>query len=223
MPKTSLKDLVKYPYTMNEHDLVYLPKSLSLISSLPCFDTQRQVLRHLYNHMFAKSDNKGTKDDIKIPKRWLETMENVIIRQQNGKDTDFDELWQKEYSDRKQLYLKPVFNEDCYVLKEAQLKEFYISVMFSLMEVESDPFEKILVNSLKPDQEEQFARYRTPAVKGIDLPQVDYRYLFQRFSPENIMLIIKCLLLEKQMIFFSKSPGDIPIISEILISLFRPL
>jgi len=221
MPKTSLQDLIKYPYTMNDYSLVYLPKSISLISPIACFETQRQILNYLYISMFAKRQENVCTREIRIPKFILDKFQTSVTMHQG--DHDFDEFWYNQCLSL-QSSQKNLATKDYYSIKESQLKEFYISVMFSLMEVESFSIEKVLLDVYQENSEEkEFARYRITNSKGNDLPSTDYRYLFQKISVENILQLFKCLIMERQIIIFSTTPGNIPYIGEALLGLLGPL
>ena len=223
MPKTPLQDLAKYPYSMNDHNLIYLPKSVSLISTSPCFDTQRQVLQFMYKSLFARKQENQCTREMKIPKKWIKVLEELDTRQESGEKLNIDSIWANEFPNRQQLYNKLGTSEDCFVIKESQLKEFYISVLFSLMKMDRTPSERLLMNLFDQGGEEELARYRVPLTDAIDSPHSDYRHLFQKLSPENIVTIMKCMLLEKKIIFFSATPGDIPYITEALLGLLSPM
>jgi len=222
MPKTSLQDLIKYPYTMNDYSLVYLPKSISLISPIPCFETQRQILKYLYISMFAKRQENLCTREIRIPKLFMDKFQTLATMHQG--EHDFDEFWYNQCVSL-QSSQKTNTSKDYYSIKESQLKEFYISVLFSLMEIDSFSMEKVLlqISSQDKSEETEFARYRVSNSKGNDLPPTDYRYLFQKISVENILQLFKCLIMERQIIIFSTSPGNIPEIGESLLGLLGPL
>ena len=220
MPKTSLQDLGKYPYTMNDHTLVYLPKSISLVSTTPCFETQRQVLKYFYKSMFAKRQEDQSTREIIISKKLIEEFE--ILIKKHG-ENDIDKIWDKIFP----TLPKSFSLQDSFVIKESQLKEFYISVLFSLMDPKIDNiddsknvFVKVFRETKNEDNE--FARYIIHSDR-INIPQVSYKYLFQKLSIGNIIQIFKCILIERQIIFFSSTPGDIPFIGEALLSFLGPL
>ena len=107
-------------------------------------------------------------------------------------------------------------------IKETNIKEFYISMIFSLLQIKEEDCE---ISFLKPfkDSHEELLRFRINSGIGISLTNFSYKPLFTRLTLDNIIKIIKYILLEKQLLFFSSFPAEIPIITESLLSLISPL
>ena len=224
MPKSSLQDLVaKYPYTMHDHDLIYLPKSITLVSTIPCFDAQKQILYYLFDSM-PKRDDTQPERNIRIPKKYVDQIENIIHKKkQDNSHVDIDDMWAQTFSYDRNLYLKSHKKGEEYHIKETQLREFYISGVFSLLDFSNGPVERVVLKLHNENPDEELVRYRINKAMGVDLPPIGYKPLFKKLSVKNVIKIFKSILLERQIIFFSSHPGEIPYITEAFISLLSPM
>jgi len=224
MPKTSLQELlVKYPYTMNDHDLIYIPKSITLVSTIPSFDAQKQILYYFYDSLLKK-DTTQPERSIRIPKKYIDQLETIISKKKQEKShVQIDDMWTQTFSYDRNLYLKGLKKNEEYIIKETQLREFYISAMFSLLDLSKGPVERVVLKLHNDHPDEEFIRYRVNKSMGIDLPTTGYKSLFKKLSAKNLVKVFKAILLEKQIIFFSSQPGEIPYITEAFINLLSPL
>jgi hypothetical protein len=192
-----------------EIDLIYVPKSICLISRLPVFDLQRQFLIHLYkSFIISKRDQK----------------EKIINLSMSTKQANRLSLYSSESGEKRGRFSynpdSPGTRSGQYV-KEQNLLEFYISMLFSLMPLEEEAKEKAFLKLESKDEE--FLRFRLNNSIGLNLMNFSFKSLFKRLSLDNILKIIKFILLERQLIFFSSEPGEIANITESLLYLIAPL
>lgn len=102
--------------------------------------------------------------------------------------------------------------------------EFYISLIFNEMKLSNRNQELVYYKPfLNNSKIENFANYKITTRSSISLPNFSYKGLFRYLSIENIFLILKYILLEKQIILFSSRPGNIASVTESLLSLILPL
>ena len=227
MPKIPIQNLIKNPLKLNEHhDLIFVPKSLSIISSLPVFEAQDQILKYLYHNIIKPKRAKAHERIIKIPARFIAQFQELYEKcQKNNQEYQIDELWQNVFHYDRNLVSKTtnlISQENEISIKNTQLCEFYISAVFSLMNMTTKSKETIL---LKPygDEDPELIRYRINQTMGINLTGYNFKILFKKLSLVNVMKIIKFILLERKIIIFSQNPGDIPNITETLLALISPM
>lgn len=208
---------------MNEHDLVYIPKSITLVSRIPSFDAQKQILYYFYDSLLKKDDSQSDRN-IRIPRKYLDQFETILNKKkQEQSDVQIDDMWAQIFSYDRNLYLKSHKKADDILIKETQLREFYVSAIFSLLDLVNGPLERVILKLHNNSKDEELIRYRINNAMGIDLPPTGYKTLFKKLSPRNFVKIFRAILLEKQIIFFSAYPGEIPHITEAFISLLSPM
>ena len=196
---------------------IFVPKSILVISETSCLDAQKQLLKFL-NKTFVPSRLKDACVDlekyIRIPTRYIKDVKSF-------EKSELDSILGSQDSP-KEGELGPV-------IRESQLAEFYISAFYSLVPQKKylgESKERIILN-LKdwtkgkiPDKE--LLRYRITKSVGIEIPTTSFKPLFKKLSAKNIVRILKSILLERQIIFFSSQPSEIPYITEALLSLIWP-
>lgn len=201
----------------DDADLIYVPKSIALISRIPVFDLQKNFLHYFYNHHIL-SKRRNSEKILRIPMYYFEEFDKIITKEglyQGEFDfkTKFDEITDSLQNKDEKFHL---------IIKETKLKEFYISMIFSLLHIKEEDCEISFLKLFK-DQNEELLRFRLSNGVGINLNNFSYKPLFTRLTLDNIIKIIKFILLEKQLLFFSSTPSEIPIITESLLSLISPL
>ena len=218
----SISSIIRNPLILNDDtDLIYVPKAISLISRIPVFDLQKTFLHYIYkNHIISRREREDKV--IYIPCRLFEQFDKIIST--SG-------LFQGEYEFKIKFQsirdsLSPELNEKksshCVKIKEHKLKEFYISMIFSLLQIKEEDCEISFLKLFK-DPHEELLRFRINNGIGINLTNFSYKPLFTRLTLDNIIKIIKFILLEKQILIFSSAPAEIAIITESLLSLISPL
>lgn len=195
-----------------------MPKSIALISRIPFFDLQKNFLHYIYHHHIIEKRQKNEKL-IQIPVFYFDQFDKII--KEEG-------LYQGEYDFKKQFNElvesnKNEKNNKYITIKETRIREFYISMIFSLLHIREDDCEISFLKLFKDNQNEELVRFRFNNGIGINLNNFSYKPLFTRLTLDNIIKIVKFILLEKQLLFFSSVPSEIPIITESLLSLISPL
>ena len=244
---------MKNPLTIDEnYALVYVPKSISLISYIPIFDTQKQILRYFYHDLISYKRNQNIDRVISIPGAYfskfsetlnLEGEERVDHKWEKNFESLKTDIAAKKQADSESLKSKgrsasDNVNTEDFCIKETHIVEFYMSAIFSLIEVKSEATEvsilklypeKVPQNTKKqsvknePQKYAEFLRYRINDSMGINLPTFSFKALFKKLSLINIVRIIKHMLIERQIIIFSSQPGDIASLTEALFLLISPL
>lgn len=195
-----------------------MPKSIALISRIPVFDLQKNFLHYIYHHHIIAKRQKIEKS-IQIPLYYLDQFDKII--QEEG-------LYQGEYDFKVKFNEivesnKNMKNTKFITINETKIREFYISMIFSLLHIREDDCEISFLKLFKDNQNEELVRFRFNSGIGINLNNFSYKPLFTRLTLDNIIKIVKFILLEKQLLFFSSVPSEIPIITECLLSLISPL
>lgn len=221
----SLSSIIRNPLVLNDDtDLIYVPKSISLISRIPVFDLQKTFLHYLYKNGILSKRQREEKI-IHIPCQLFEEFDKIISNYG---------LFQGEYEFKMKFQsildsLSPGTRSNTnkksanfIKVKESSLKEFYISMIFSLLQIKEEDCEISFLKLFK-DPHEEMLRFRINNGIGINLTNFSYKPLFTRLTLDNIIKIIKYILLEKQILIFSSVPSEIPIITESLLSLISPL
>lgn len=205
---------------MSDHDLIYVPKTITLMSDMPVFDLQKQILKYIYE-LIRRKERTNNEKSIRIPRKYITQLEEVI--RDHEENDKVDEEWHKAFSYDRSIYLKHYIKEEEFTIRESNLREFYISAIFSILDLSRGPAERIVLR-MTEDENEELLRYRVyNNVSATNLPTVSFKYLFRRLSAANIIKVFKAIIQEKQVIFFSKSPGEIPYITEAFLSLISPL
>jgi len=208
-------NLVKLPAHMFTARTVtiFVPKSILVISETSCLDAQKQLLKFL-NKTFVPSRLKDTCVDlekyVRIPTRYIKNAKSELDSILGGQDSP------------KEGELGPV-------IRESQLAEFYISAFYSLAPQKKylgESKERIIL-ALKDwtkgkVADKELLRYRITKSVGIEIPTTSFKALFKKLSAKNIVRILKSILLERQIIFFSSQPSEIPYVTEALLSLIWP-
>lgn len=214
----SISSIIRNPLVLNdETDMIYVPKSISLISRIPVFELQKNLLHYFYkNHILSRRHQE--EKIITIPNYLFQEYDNIIA--------SFG-LYQGEHEFKIKVQSKiDSLPADCMKnsvkIKETKLKEFYISMIFSLFQIKEEDCEISFLKLFK-DRNEELLRFRINNGIGINLANFSYKPLFTRLTLDNIIKIIKFILLEKQLLFFSSFPAEIPLITESLLSLISPL
>ena len=198
-----------------------------MVSTLPCFDTQRRILKYMYGDLLQAKDKDYCGRNIRIPTRHIWNIACLFKDQQGNispkDDASIDREWEKTFEYNRKKHLKGVGVEEEVLIHESRLREFYISAIFSLLDIPKKPAEKTLLKLHHEDRNDELLRYRVVKRAGIYLPQTTYKLLFKRLSAKNIVRIFKYILLERQLIFFSSHEEEIPYITEAFLSLISPL
>lgn len=207
--------------------LIYVPKSVSLVSSKACFDTQRMILKYIYGNLLGKNEKEYLTNKIRIPTRYIWNLSCLVkdIQENNlqGDEGNIDKQWDKICEYNRDIHLKAQGKEEEIFVQESQLKEFYFSAIFSVLEFPKKPADKIVLKLYDQDQNNEMIRFRTIKKSGIYLPEITYKVLLKRLSARNIVRIFKYILLEKQIIFFSSRTEELPYVTEAFLSLISPL
>ena len=218
-PKISLNRLINNPLALNHKnlELVYVPKALCLISRMPIFDLEVQFLKLL-------------QEKVLIPKR------NRDFQKKNEENTSvgfFSGFWQKITRKIPNFFTDLIsFGPDSKIrtfdismkktIKETSLFEFYSSTLFSLLKI-TDQDQLIVYEDFNKENPSEILRFQMSNSPGLNIPSFDFWLLFEKLDIDNILKLFSCLLLEKQMIFFSDSTKELINICETLLSLINPL
>lgn len=218
-------NLVKLPAHMftARTTTIFVPKSIIVISETSCLDAQKQLLKFI-NRTFVPGRLKDAYVDlekyIRIPTKYIKRVYSV---QRAGFDSI---LGNQESQEGKQSANEGDLGP---VVRESQLVEFYISAFYSLMPPKKSPQEsqERIILALKDWTKSKVAdkellRYRITKSVGIEIPTTSFKPLFKRLSAGNIVRLLKAILLERQIIFFSSQPSEIPYVTEALLSLIWP-
>lgn len=222
---------MKNPLMLDEnHAMVYIPKSISLISYVPIFETQKQILRYFYHELIDVKRKHQAERVVTLPMNYFSKFDEML--NQEGEEK-IDCAWEVKFQaiiehnrDQGDPLLKnfqqlpPAVEE--FSIKETHLTEFYVSAIFSLLEISTESTETVILK-LFPDKNDEFIRYRINQTMGINLPGFSFKTLFKRLSLINIVRLIKHVLLERQIIIFSSQPGEIANLTEAVLLLLSPL
>ena len=223
----SISSIIRNPLILHdEADLIYVPKTISLISRIPVFDLQKNILHYFYkNHIVSKRQRE--EKIITIPFRLLEEFDKIILNNglyqgEHEFKLKFPNIMETIVNSERNIQNNNRSSENYIKIRESKLKEFYISVIFSLLQIKEEDCEISFLKLFK-DPHEELLRFRINNDIGINLMNFSYKPLFNRLTLDNIIKLIKYILLEKQILFFSSIPSEIPIITESLLSLISPL
>jgi len=194
-----------------------------MISEAPCLDAQKKILKHIHKSIsFDKSKNSfiDLEKYIRIPIKYIKHAHSLLV-------PGLDSILMSEEDNNKN---SPPESELGPVVKDSQLSEFYISAAYSLFP-EDKPgheFKERAVLELRDwvrekGSETEIFRYRVPKNIGIEIPTTSFKPLFKRLSAKNVVRLLKCILLERKLIFFSSQPDEIPYITQALLSMLWPL
>jgi hypothetical protein len=96
--------------------------------------------------------------------------------------------------------------------------EFYISLIFNYFMHNVDSRNEIAISFT-----DRLIRYRNYREIGITLPNFTFKALFKSIAPENIMVLIKLILLERKLILIKTDCSKNALIIESLFQLINPL
>jgi len=185
------------------------------------------ILKYLYGDLLGTKDRDYCDKKIRIPTRYLWNLGCLIKDVQGGlspgQEGDIDRQSEKIFEYNRDLHFQGLGKEEEVIVHESQLKEFYFSAVFSLLEIPKKPMDKVVLKLHIEDENHEMIRYRIPKKNGLYLPETNYKVLLRRLSPKNIVRVFKYILLEKQIIFFSSRPEEIPYVTEAFLSLISPL
>ncbi|CAD8179469.1 unnamed protein product [Paramecium pentaurelia] len=211
-PKIAIKQIIKNPLILDEDtQLIYAPKTITLVSHSPSFDLQRQFLVFFYNSYII---DRGL-NSIGLCEDHLKQFERLVLTHGlNGAEQEWN---QQEVIHLKQLEQDYIMDQD--------ILEFYISVLFTLNKktLLTDEDQNHEIRITKCEVHNEILRFRTNDQEILSLTNFTFRPLFSRLSLVNIMRIVMCIISEKQMLFFSSNISEIPQITEGLLSLIKPL
>jgi len=199
---------------------IFVPKSILVISETSCLDAQKQLLKFI-NRTFVPGRLKDAFVDLE---KYIRVPTKYIKRVYSLRRPGFESILgdQEEKQSPKEGDLGPV-------IRESQLVEFYISAFYSLMPPKKSPQEsqERIILALKDWTKSKVAdkellRYRITKSVGIEIPTTSFKPLFKRLSARNIVRLLKAILLERQIIFFSSQPSEIPYVTEALLNLIWP-
>lgn len=196
MPKVSLNRLISNPLSLtNSATLILVPKSVSLISRLPIFDLQKSLLNFFYS-IFVENNRKNNKIPLKIPLNLIQNFDKLILSNGLFKGEKIFMQEFKNYWDNSGKILK---------ICKQKIREFYISVMFSLLRLSEGDIEIAFIGLRERNME--LFRLRINTEIGINLPNFSLKPLFSKLTLDNILRVVKYLLLEKKLLFITDKPG----------------
>lgn len=210
MPKIPLHKFIANPLILdNSIELIYFPKAITLVSRIPVFDFQKEFLGNIYNKLIENKRSK-LRNRINIPENMIENFESLVNISNPHSSEDIYTLNQQ---------MMTLINSNSLIIEETKIWEFYISMMFSLMNCMDDDKE---ISYIGFDKKE-FIRFRIHNSVGLTVPDFSFKLLYRKLSTFNIVKVIKYMLLEGQIIFFAENPSDIVAVTEALLSLISPL
>jgi len=80
--------------------------------------------------------------------------------------------------------------------------EFYLSMLFNHISIIPELHTEVEISFAKA-KSQQFIRYRNISEGPFTLPNYTYKYIFQRISKENILLLYNIVLLDRKLILIS--------------------
>lgn len=208
--------------------MIYVPKAISLISYVPIFETQKQILRYFYQELIKVKRNHQIERIVNLPLSYFSKFDEMM--HQEGEES-IDSAWEVKFLAVCETTIQGKKSTDKskndppaeeFSIRETHLLEFYLSAIFSLMEVTNESTETVLLK-LYEDKHEEFARYRVNKTMGINLAGFSFKTLFKQLSLINIVRMIKHVILERQIIIFSSEPGEIANLTEAILLLISPL
>jgi len=96
--------------------------------------------------------------------------------------------------------------------------EFYVSLIFNYFMHNVDSRNEIAIS-----YKNRLVRYRNYREIGITLPNFTFKALFKSITPDNIMSLIKLILLERKLIVIKTDCSKNALIIESLLQLISPL
>ena len=99
--------------------------------------------------------------------------------------------------------------------------DFYLSFFTSGLLI-TDESSEVFIGKIN-NSDEEMIRYRIEQKRGSKLNNFSINPLFNCLSIENIVKILNCILLEKQIIFISENHNEIPYIVEGFLDIIKPL
>ena len=203
-----------------------MPKSICLVSTIPCFNAQKQLLLFLYSDLLQDKNPNNHNNNIRIPTRYVWSLACFLKDNQipSGDYVGVDKQWERSFEYNREQHFKGLGKEEEFIINESRLREFYISAALSILDIPKTPEDKVLLTlrRAKEIDGDELLRYRISKA-NICIPQASYKLLFKKMKVENIVKVFKYIMLERQIIFFSKKTEDIPYITEALLSLISPL
>ena len=115
-----------------------------------------------------------------------------------------------------QKWLIEIYNS--YTKKNCYPIEFYLSLIFNYFICDVDSLNEVLISS-----KDQLLRYRNYNEIGITIPNFTFQILMENIDPEQIMLLIRLILLERKIIFVKSDCNNNAMIIESLLQLICPL
>ena len=214
----------------DNHTMIYVPKAISLVSYVPIFAAQKQILHYFYHELIKVKRNYQLERIIKLPMTYFSKFDELMNQEGEEKadavwETKFSALCETETnnnSKKSNQSNKIDPNSEDFSIKETHLVEFYLSTIFSLMEVTNESTETVLLK-LYEDKQDELVRFRVNKTMGINLVGFSFKTLFRQLSLINIVRLIKHVILERQIIIFSSEPGQIANLTETLLLLISPL
>ena len=228
LPKMSMNRLVNNPLALQYQNLslIYVPKALCLISRMPIFDLEVQFLKLLHNNVLIPKRNsllsiKNTENNSKFSKNSLFSQKMPMISL--GLSCISTNSSTISTISRKTEGKSKIFTiSNCKKVKETRLFEFYSSMIFSILHI-SDQDQLISYQDLNKENPSETLRFQINNSIGLNIPSFDFWLIFSKLSIENIIRLFTSVLLEKQIIIFSKSSKDLINISETLLNIISPL
>ena len=192
-----------------------------MISETPCLDSQKQILKLIHKSLPSTKGKDSFVDlekYIRIPIKYIKHAHSLLVP---GLDSILISEEGKDPNSPAESELGPV-------VRESQLNEFYISAAYSLFNKSGSEYKERAILELRDwmrekGSEKEIFRYRVPKNIGIEIPTTSFKSLFKRLSAKNVVRLLKCIMLERQLIFFSSQPSEIPYITEALLSLLWPM
>ncbi|EAR90388.3 DENN (AEX-3) domain protein (macronuclear) [Tetrahymena thermophila SB210] len=222
LPKIPIQQIIKNPLILDEDtDTIYIPKAICLISRLPFFQSQRQFLQYYYHNIIMGRIIGIRKRIIPIPNKLISVFNGLILEAGIKKA---EKLWDNNYNEIASKLDKEIAIQ--YKVKETHLTEFYLSYIFFLMNIPSDDISISLHRSYKDDnkQEDLIFKCNFSSRETISLPNFSFGPLLRRnLTQINLLKLIKNILLERFILIFSSSPGEIPCLTESILKLIQPL
>lgn len=204
----------------SDTELIYLPKVICLVSRIPFLDLQKQILLYFYHNLIIPKSVKNSHNTINVPRKLVDFFNALHL--QHGIDK-MEKVWDEQITEfLKNLKIGEL--QVLYKVKETHLAEFYISLIFTICKIKPSNQELTLYKPFQNNTKvHDIFKFRLNERITLSYPYFSYKSMFRRLSIDNIIKILKYIILEKQIIFFSSKPGEITQITETLLSLITPL
>lgn len=200
-----------------DRDIVFCPKVLCLISHSSLLDLHAQILSFFFTNLFRPKHFQympsSQPPQISIPRALCNQYKD--FQRNFGKERGESMFFEKTNENQNLC----VLNENSLeFLSECELFEFYLSFFYFCLPTSSPPEDfSVNVEGLRGSA----LKYHIS--KDQSLYEGNYKVLFERLHLNNVLKLVKFLLLEKSIIIFSNKPNEIIAVTETLLFLINPL